>query len=132
MVIIVPAIILGIIIGFIELLFVHADQDFRGSKWLMHGLHAMLFSILFIFINMNVDYVIGVLGFSFNYLNYIIYLVVAIIAFIKISGAAAGSGKVVREKIWHTLFIVILITLAPILWHYIAPVCKSLINPMYC
>lgn len=127
-----PALILGIIIGFIELLFIHADQNFRGSHWIGHALHATGFSFLFIFISMNIDYVLGLVNLSFPYQDIVVRGLVAIVAFIKISGAAAGAGKVVREKMVHIIVVVALITAAPFLWDFLQPVCEGLIDKAFC
>ena len=127
-----PAIILGGIIGFIELLFIHADQSFRGSSWLSHGLHAVIFAFIFIFISMNVDFVLGLLGWSFAYQDLVVRGLVAVAAFIKISGAAAGAGRIVREKMAHIIIIVALITAAPFLWDFLQPVCENLIGKTFC
>jgi hypothetical protein len=127
-----PAIIYGLIVGIIEVIFVHADQDFRGSHWFMHGLHAMLFAIIFIFITMNVPFVLGLINWSFPYQQIIVLIIVAIIAFVKIQAASMGAGKAIREKLWHTLIIVLLIIAAPYIWKYLQPVCLRFLSAGYC
>jgi len=127
-----PALILVAIIGLVELFFIHADQNFRGSHWFGHALHAMGFSFLFIFISMNVEYVLGLINLSFEFQDIIVRGLVAVVAFIKISGAAAGAGKIVREKIVHIIVVVALITAAPFLWDFLQPVCEGLIDKAFC
>ena len=127
-----PALILGIIIGLIELFFIHADQNFRGSHWIGHAFHAILFSFIFIFISMNVDFALGLVNLSFAYQDIVVRGLVAVVAFIKISSAAAGAGKIVREKIVHIIVVVALITAAPFLWDFLQPVCEGLIDKAFC
>ena len=131
-VVIVPAIILGLIIGFIELLFVHADQSFSGSHWFGHGIHAAIFAIIFVFINMNVAYVLGLINVNIPFQEVAVQGLVALAAFIKIQGASAGAGKAVREKLWHTIVIVALITATPYIWPFLKPLCDGLIGGSLC
>lgn len=127
-----PAIILGLIIGIIELFFVHADQSFRGSHWLGHGFHAIIFAMIFIFINMNVNYILNLINIAIPYQEITVRGLVVIVAFIKIQGAASGAGKIVREKIWHTLIVVALITAAPFIWPLLKPICLNLLPTSFC
>ena len=53
--VIVPVIIIGIILGFLEMIFVHQDE--AGMGWLKHGLHAIPMMFIFLFISMNIPYV---------------------------------------------------------------------------
>jgi len=131
-VVIYPALVLGIIIGLIELFFVHADENFRGSHWFAHGLHAIIFTILFVFINMNVDWVLNLINIQIPYAQVVVRGIIAIVAFIKIQGAAAGAGKAVREKLWHTLIIVALITASSYIWLILKPICSSIVDKAYC
>jgi hypothetical protein len=111
---IIPTVVLGIILGTLELMFVHQDE--RGMGWLKHGIHAIPTMIIFIFISMNIKWVLSLIGWSENiWLVIGIRVVVGIIAMIKISAAAAVAGKV-GEKFPHTLTIAILIMVAPFIW----------------
>ena len=40
-----PVITLGIILGLYELILIHRDENFRGSHWLGHGIHAVIIKI---------------------------------------------------------------------------------------
>jgi len=83
------AVVMGLVIGLLEVIFVHADE--RGLGWLSHAIHALPVTIIFVFI--------------------------AIIAMIKIGGAAAITGKV-GEKKSHILIIGILVGASPYIWQY--------------
>ncbi len=119
--IILPALIIGGIIGLIELFFVHADEI--GMGWFAHGLHALPFTILFTFINMNVGWALGFLPGAMTesiWLDIIVRAVIAVIAMLKIAAAAAIAGRV-GERFYHTLIIGALIFAAPYVWMFIGP-----------
>jgi len=110
------AVVIGIIIGLIEMIFVHTDE--RGLGWFSHAMHAFPVTIIFVFIAMNAPYVLGLINLASN--NGIIIgvqTVIGIIAMIKIGGAAAITGKVGEKKI-HILIIGILVGASPYIWQY--------------
>jgi hypothetical protein len=113
--------ILGAAIGIIELIFVHADE--AGMGWLMHGLHALPFTVLFTFISMNVDWTLHLLNLPIKS-NMLVILgiraAVAVVAMLKISAAAAIAGRV-GERWMHTVIIGVLIFAAPYAWPFIGP-----------
>ncbi len=118
-----PAIIMGLVIGLIEILFVHADEGAMGVTWISHALHALPFTVLFVFVSMNISFVLGLLNLGITespVVVIIIRVVIAIIAMIKIAGAAAiaPGARGVGEKIPHTLIIGALIFAAPYIWEY--------------
>ena len=119
--IIMPALVIGAIIGLIEMVFVHSDEI--GMGWFGHGLHAFPFTILFTFINMNVGFVLGLLNFGWTETIWVdlgIRAVIAIIGMTKIAAAAAIAGRV-GERIQHTIMIGVLLFVAPYVWNLIGP-----------
>ena len=111
-----PALAVGIILSLIELIFVHADE--KGLGWLGHGLHAIPVMVVFIFISMNVNYALSLVGFQSNFYAEIgVRVLVGLIAMAKIAGAAAIAGRV-GEKKFHVLIIGALVMLAPYLWEW--------------
>jgi len=110
-------IILGAILGIIELSFVHADE--RGMGWLGHGLHAIPTMMIFVFVSMNLNWALGLIGYHEANLN--IWLVVGLrvfiglVAAIKIGGAAAIAGRI-GEKFYHSAIIGALVAVAPYVW----------------
>jgi hypothetical protein len=117
--IILPALIIGGIIGLIEMFFVHADEI--GMGWFMHGLHAFPFTVAFAFINMNVGFVLHYIPGGFTeslWVDMAIRGAIAVIAMFKISAAAAIAGRV-GERFHHTLIIGALIFAAPYLWIFV-------------
>ena len=111
---IVPVIIIGLILGLLELIFIHQDE--AGLGWLSRGLHAIPVMFVFVFISMNVDYVVGLIGVADSFwITLGVRVLVGIIAAIKISAAAAVAGRV-GEKLPHTLTIAALIMIAPYEW----------------
>ena len=116
-IVILPALILGIIVGIVEIIFVHNDEP---GAWFKHALHAFPFAILFVFINMNVEWLLTTFNINLAFNVFFIYLAVGLIAFIKIQSAAAIAGKT-GEKVWHTLIIALLIIATPYIWQFIGP-----------
>jgi len=112
---IMPALVFGIIIGFIELIFVHSDE--AGMGWFKHGLHALPFAVLFVFANMNIQFVLDFFSLNLPFNAIFLHLGVGLIAFIKIQGAAAIAGRT-GERIWHTLVIALLVVASPYIWQY--------------
>ncbi|MBW2970576.1 hypothetical protein KY320_00285 [Candidatus Woesearchaeota archaeon] len=132
-IVIFPAIIMGIIIGMLELLFVHSDEGAMGMTWLTHGLHAIPFTILFVFVSMNISFVLNLLNLAITE-NFAVDLairgIIAIIAMVKVAGAAAitpGAMRGVGEKLPHTLIIGAFIFAAPYIWEYAL---AGIIGPM--
>ncbi len=118
---IMPSLVMGGIIGLIELIFVHADE--RGMGWFMHGLHALPVTIIFVFVSMNVGWALNIanIGITENmWVDLGVRAGIAILAMLKIAGAAAIAGKV-GEKFIHTVMIGGLIFAAPYAWIVIGP-----------
>jgi hypothetical protein len=57
-----PVLVYGAILGLYELFLIHADENFRGSHWLGHGLQSVGVMILAIFVVMNVEYFLQITG----------------------------------------------------------------------
>ncbi len=120
-IVIAPALLMGIIIGFVEIIFVHADE--AGMGWFMHSAHALPFTIAFVFVSMNISFVLGLLNIAITQNMWVdlgIRVVIGIIAMVKIAGAAAIVGKI-GEKWYHTFIIGALIVAAPYIWNFINP-----------
>lgn len=120
-IVLVPALLMGIIIGLVEVFFVHSDET--GMGWFMHALHALPFTMFFVFVSMNISFVFGLLNFAITEMWYVdlgIRVVIGIIAMVKIAGAAAIVGRV-GEKWYHTIAIGILIIVAPYAWMFVGP-----------
>ena len=115
---IIPVLVMGLILGLVELIFVHQDE--AGMGWMKHGLHALPVMFIFLFISMNIGWVLGLFGMSENlWLDIGIRVVVGIIAMAKISAAAAVAGRV-GEKLPHTVIIGVLVMAAPFIWEILA------------
>jgi len=115
---IIPVLVLGAVLGVLELIFVHQDE--AGMGWLKHGLHALPTMFVFLFISMNIQWVLGLFGMKENlWLDIGIRVVIGIIAMAKISAAAAVAGRV-GEKLPHTIIIGVLVMAAPFIWEIIA------------
>ena len=91
--IIIPALVMGGIIGLIEMFFVHSDEV--GMNWFTHGLHAFPFALAFTFASMNVDFVLKLVGITLaptSYVNLGVRVAIGLISALKIKGAAATKA----------------------------------------
>lgn len=117
-IVIVPVLVIGVVLGLLELVFVHQDE--AGMGWVKHGLHAIPMMLVFIFISMNIPLVEDLLGMA-DTLWFVIALrvVVGIVAAVKIKAAAAVAGRV-GENWPHVLIIAALVIAAPFVWEAFA------------
>ncbi len=118
-----PAVIMGIILGIIEIEFVHNDERSYGLRWLTHALHALPVMFIFILISMNFHWAFSLVGIDLHeniMIDLIIRAVIGVIAAIKISlSASLVSGRAFGEKLWHSLVIGALVAVSPYLWQYL-------------
>lgn len=112
------SILMGIVLGFIELVFLSKDE--AGMHWLKHGLHAIPTMIIFTAIAMNIGYVLHLIGIAENFWYDLgARVVIGIIAMIKVKAAASITGKGgVGESFIHVLIIGVLIMASPYIWQY--------------
>ena len=130
--IILPAVIIGAVIGFYELMLIHQDENFRGSHWLIHGFQAAFFCILFVLATMNVDYLVQLIPAMQNWGFFgsplMIRLIIGIIAIFRIQASSAvvrghtgmGGGlaaRGMREHFIHTFIVAALIVAAPYMYN---------------
>tara|TARA_Y100000310_G_scaffold326112_1_gene390549 strand:- start:401 stop:790 length:390 start_codon:yes stop_codon:yes gene_type:complete len=115
-VILIPALVYGLFVSLVEIFFVHGDE--AGMGWLKHAAHAVPFAMLFVFVIMNVQFVLDTFSLSLPFNEIFLYLGIALIAFIKIQSAAAIAGKT-GEKFVHVLIIALLILAAPFVYQYL-------------
>ncbi|MBS1266893.1 MAG: hypothetical protein MAG795_00862 [Candidatus Woesearchaeota archaeon] len=119
----IPSAVMGIIIGLVEAMFVHSDEGPMGLTWIPHALHALPFTILFVFMSMNLHFVLGLLNLSITESPLVVLIirgVITIIGMIKIAGSAAIAKGVrgVGVKLPHTIIVGALIFGAPYAWEY--------------
>jgi hypothetical protein len=127
--IILPALGMGLIIGTLEMIFIHGDEAFRGSHWLSHGLtHIFPVLIVALLISMNVDYFLTQWGSSLPTwlqsgiaIRVVIGLIVTIKVFTGSAVVAGARGRGMHESLMHCLVIGGLVVAAPFVWPMIAP-----------
>jgi len=123
-------IFLGLVIGLIELFFVHADES--GMGWMSHGFHAIPTCIIFTFITMNVPWVVSILNISWLQGPIAVYGIpafIGIIAAVKVKAAAAiAKGGTVGESLPHAIIIGLLIAAAPFVFGAVAPSLPALLQ----
>lgn len=127
------ALIMGGIIGLVELFFVHQDE--QGLGWMSHGLHALPVAMVLTFIGMNVEYFFQVIGYNLKSSVMIeagVRVLLGIIATIKVKGAAAiiKGHNSIGEKLPHALIIGALIATSPYIWTFLLPMLPSWLGGM--
>lgn len=116
---VVPPLIFGILLGFLELYFLSIDE--RGMHWFQHGLHALPVMFVFTFISFNISWVFGLINFEDNFLIDLgARVAIGLIAMIKIKAAASITGKGGVGESWtHVFIIVVLLVTGPYIWEYL-------------
>jgi len=138
--ILLPIIPLGIIIGLYELIAIHGDMNFRGSHWFGHGIHAVLFIMVALFITMNTEYFLEVTnlinsGWPLIGSPLAIRIAVGVILNFKIHATSAlAKGRLASRGLaehWtHTIIISALVVLAPYVWPLVEPVVPGYLGGM--
>ena len=134
-----PVLGIGTILGLYELILIHRDENFRGSHWIGHGLHAVFFMWIALFAIFNTDYFLQITGlatadlgfFSFVLNPWVMRGLIGFILNIKIhttSAAIRGGGLAARglaEHWTHTILISVLAVTAPLYWPLLQGVLPS-------
>jgi len=133
-----PIIVLGIVLGLYELILIHRDENFRGSHWLGHGLHAVIFMFIALFFVFNTEYFLNITGLAEKGWPIIsnpwaVRIIIGLILNIKmhatsavIKGGLRGSMTGGMAEHWtHTTILSVLVILAPLYWGFIAPLLPS-------
>ena len=124
-----PAVLIGLIIGIVELFFLARDEP---GMWLSHGFHALPVMMLFVFASMNVSFVLSLIPHSFAenaMVDLGIRVVIGLLAAIKTGAAAAlvPHTSVGESKI-HLLIIGGLVVAAPYVWMLVAGPLEPLLS----
>ncbi len=124
-----PAIVMGLIIGIVELIMLARDEP---GMWFSHGLHALPVMMLFIFASMNVTFVLTIipLGITENAMVDLgIRIVIGLLAAIKTGTAAALVPHTsVGESKFHLLIIGVLVVAAPYAWALVGPMLEPVLS----
>ena len=129
----IPALVMGLLIGLVELFFVHADE--KGLGWLSHGLHALPTAFIFTFIAMNLEFAASLAGFALQNslaLDIGLRTLIGLVAAFKVKAAAAiVTGKnAVGEKLSHALIVGALIAASPYIWQIIEPMMPAFLTQL--
>ncbi|MAG46971.1 hypothetical protein CL617_00055 [archaeon] len=130
--VVIPALIIGAIIGLYELILIHRDENFSRSHWFTHGIHAAIFAIAATFATMNTEFVYQTFSFlqGIKFIDnpWVFKIGVGFITMIKVHAASAvvkgtiGSTKGMKETWAHSFVVSALVVLAPTIWPLIAPI----------
>ncbi len=127
-----PVLGIGTVLGLYELILIHRDENFRGSHWLGHGVHAVVFMWIALFAIFNTDYFLTLTGLANTgwiiFTNpWIIRVLIGIILNFKMhatSAAIRGGGLAARgltEHWTHTLLVSALAVTSPLYWPLLQP-----------
>ena len=121
---IIPVLVMGVVLGLLELIFVHSDE--AGMGWFKHGMHAIPVMVILIAISFNIGPAFELAGYPLEETLWIdigIRALLGIIATIKVKSAAAIAGKAgsFGEKFWHAAVIGALIAISPYIWPFVQP-----------
>src|SRR3989344_5632179 len=128
-----PIVSLGVVLGLYELILIHRDENFRGSHWLGHGIHSVVFMIVALFFVFNTDYFLSVTGLidkGWPLISnpWVVRVIIGLILNIKmhatsavIKGGLRGSTTGGLAEHWaHTTIVSALVVLAPLYWPIVA------------
>jgi hypothetical protein len=125
----IPVIPLTIILGLIQLIFIHKDEPFKQSHWFSHGLHIVILMPVFLLAIFNVPFFISLVGLPAGawYVNeYLMRGVIAVVFGIKgaaLSHVAKGAqGKGMKESFLHIIIMMALVFAAPFIWPLVEPI----------
>lgn len=125
-----PAIVLGVVIGVYEIILIHRDVKVAMHRF-GHGVHALVFAVIATLASFNVDWLISSLAFLQNIMflsnPLVLRIVIGLIAAIKIHGVSAAirtttGGAVGMKETWfHSLLVGALVVVAPYAWPLLEP-----------
>ena len=126
-----PAIIVGAIVGFYEVILIHKDVQVPQHR-AGHAVHAFIFAVVGTFISFNVPFVLGLIPglAAIPLLGSVlgIRIALAIIMAIKVHGVSsalksAGMATAGMRETWlHSIIVGVLVAFVPYIWPFVAPV----------
>jgi len=129
-IIVLPAIFAGLIIGLYEAIIIHRDVTIPTHRF-GHMIHALVLSVLFVFVNMNVPFVYSLFpalkGIAVIGTPIFFQIIIGLIAMIKIHGVSkalqsSGMSSAGMAETWfHSLLIGSLIVALPYIYPFVAP-----------
>lgn len=128
---IIPILTLGVILVIYELILIHRDENFRGSHWFGHGMHAVVFMLIALFFVFNTEFFLNITGLAdkgWPLISnpWVVRVIIGIILNIKMHATSAvirGGNVAARgmaEHWSHTTIISLLVILAPLYWPLLA------------
>ena len=121
----VAPIVMGILIGIIDIAFMIGDLSGDAKSTIAHGISAMIYLIALSFAAFNIDFIVnlGLPGFLSNQIVMLVLLgiIATIVVHTKSAVFKGGRGRGTHEKWAHSLVIGILVAVSPYLWTFVAP-----------
>ncbi|MBI5871641.1 hypothetical protein HZB88_00985 [archaeon] len=118
--VILPAIIIGVIAGIIDLFFMLKDEVGSGGQIIGHGLGAFIPLLLFSFVSMNISYaqakVPAIAGWNEWAVRGAVVLILAIVTYAKSSTFKGARGIGTHESFLHCLLVALIVGAGPWVW----------------
>lgn len=130
-IVILPALLLGLIIGIYEAILLHRDVTVPTHRF-GHMVHALIYAVIAVFFTMNAGFIYHTFSFlhSIPLIQHpiVFQIGVGVITMIKIHGASAaikssiGGVSVGMKETWfHSALVAALVVAAPYVWPFVAP-----------
>ena len=128
----IPIIPMTLILGIIQLIFVHKDESFRGSHAITHSIHILFVMPVFLFAIFNTEYFLELTGLINSGIPLISNIWAVRVAIGLVFGIKSyiisrvlktgGGGTGMHEGFIHVLLMMVLVTFSPLLWGWFGPV----------
>ncbi len=121
----IPIIPTSILLGLIQLIFIHKDEPFKGSHWFTHGFHILIIMPIFMFAIFNTEFFLDFTGIAAQgwplisnvwIVRSVIGLIFGIKSYAISSVIKGGAGKGMHEGFFHILIMMALVVTAPLYW----------------
>ncbi len=117
------AVVWGVIVGAIDIIFMITDLSGDAKSTIMHGLSSMIYVIALTFAALNIDFVVGLGLPSFLSNQYLMLFLLGLIAMVVVHAKSAvfsrARGPGTHERWPHSLIIGVLVALSPFIWPYL-------------
>lgn len=132
---IMPGVIIGVIAGIVDMIFMIKDESGAAGQVIGHGLGAFVPLIIFSIFSMHLEWLMAMSFAQGNILSnevvmrIVLILVVVIITYSKSKLFKGARGIGTHESLLHTLIIGVIVGAAPYLWMIIGPMLPAWMSP---
>jgi hypothetical protein len=125
--VIVPAIVIGVIAGIVDLIFMIKDESGSAKTVISHGMGAFVPILIFSFFSMNLGMLTGLAQVQGTILandivmRVALVLVLAVITFSKSKVFKGARGAGTHESFLHTIIVSVIVAVGPWIYPLIEP-----------